>query len=114
MESANARLRIAVLAGGDSSERAVSLESGRCVQRALNQAGHSATRFDPTTMPLASIDWTTFDACFIALHGGAGEDGRIQQQLQELGVRELMPSSFLQPHVERLGQARQTQLSQDG
>jgi D-alanine-D-alanine ligase len=42
--------------------------------------------FDPAAIDLTQIPWSRFDACFIALHGGAGEDGRVQKQLESLGV----------------------------
>jgi D-alanine-D-alanine ligase len=79
-------MSIALLAGGDSAERSVSLNSGREVAAALTAAGHRVEWFDPAVAPLAEIPWPEFDACFLALHGGAGEDGRIQQQLDDLGV----------------------------
>jgi D-alanine-D-alanine ligase len=78
--------RIAVLAGGDSAERQVSLASGACVAAALGTAGHTVKVFDPADCDLADIPWGEFDACFIALHGGAGEDGRIQRRLELLKV----------------------------
>jgi len=74
-------LRVAVLAGGDSSEREVSLASGSQVAGALRTAGHQVDLLDPAAADLAGLDWSRFDGCFLALHGGAGEDGRIQQQL---------------------------------
>ena len=78
--------RVAVLAGGDSAEREISLASGRNVARALERAGHTVVVIDPARQELPNLDWRRFDACFIALHGGAGEDGRVQQQLEDLGV----------------------------
>jgi D-alanine-D-alanine ligase len=78
--------RIAILAGGDSAERSVSLASGECVAAALEAAGHAIDLFDPARIDLADIPWAEFDACFIALHGGAGEDGRIQRRLELLKV----------------------------
>jgi D-alanine-D-alanine ligase len=78
--------RIAVLAGGDSPERAVSQRSGAGVAAALQSAGHTTALVDPARIPLASVDWSQFDAAFIALHGGAGEDGRVQAELAQLGV----------------------------
>ncbi|SFH71928.1 D-alanine--D-alanine ligase family protein [Planctomicrobium piriforme] len=78
--------RVAVLAGGTSAERDVSLESGKSVSTALRQAGHQVTVIDPRDVPVASIDWKSFDVAFLALHGTFGEDGEIQQQLDELGV----------------------------
>lgn len=79
-------LEIAVLAGGESAERSVSLASGAAVKAALQSAGHRPTRLDPAACPLDAVDWCRFDACFIALHGGAGEDGRIQCRLERLDV----------------------------
>ncbi|NIP85161.1 MAG: D-alanine--D-alanine ligase [Planctomycetales bacterium] len=77
---------IAVLAGGNSAEREISLASGQRVAEALEEAGHQVARFDPEDVDLFGINWNQFDACFIVLHGGAGEDGRVQLQLEELGV----------------------------
>ncbi|MFZ5831884.1 MAG: D-alanine--D-alanine ligase family protein [Planctomycetota bacterium] len=79
-------LRVALLAGGDSAEREVSLRSGRQVLPALKRAGHFAELFDPAERPLDAVPWWRFDAAFLALHGGAGEDGRVQQWLEECGV----------------------------
>lgn len=78
--------RIAVLAGGDSPERDISLASGDSVAAALNESGYLAKIFDPAASDLAGIPWSEFDACFVALHGGAGEDGRIQRRLELLKV----------------------------
>jgi D-alanine-D-alanine ligase len=79
-------LRIAVLAGGSSAEREVSLRSGAAVAEALEVAGHAVNVFDPVTIALDQISWAEFDLAFIALHGGAGEDGRVQAELASLGV----------------------------
>jgi len=79
-------LRIAVLAGGRSAEREVSLRSGAAVAEALELAGHTVRVFDPATIALHQISWAKFDLAFIALHGGAGEDGRVQTELASLGV----------------------------
>jgi D-alanine-D-alanine ligase len=79
-------LRVVVLAGGDSAEREISLASGRAVVDALTTAGHQPHWIDPASRDLANLAWSDFDACFIALHGGAGEDGRIQAQLDSLGI----------------------------
>src|SRR5262249_21147151 len=79
-------LRVVVLAGGRSAEREVSLRSGAAVQAALAAAGHDAVLRDPAWRKLESLDWPSVDACFVALHGGEGEDGRVQQQLERLGV----------------------------
>ncbi len=79
-------LRVVVLAGGNSAEREVSLRSGAAVAEALEATGHRVTAIDPAQTPLTEIDWQAHDVCFIALHGGAGEDGRVQQDLENLGV----------------------------
>jgi D-alanine-D-alanine ligase len=79
-------LRIAVLAGGDSAERAVSLRSGNGVAAALVSAGHAVTLIDPAECALEQLDWSPYDACFLALHGGPGEDGTVQRALARLGV----------------------------
>lgn len=85
-EPRGSQLRVAVLAGGDSAERAVSQRSGLGVTSALEAGGHLATLIDPAVQPLDEVDWTSYDACFIALHGGAGEDGRVQAELARLNV----------------------------
>lgn len=80
-------LRLAVLSGGDSPERSISLQSGRAVLRALRENGHRVTDIDPQRQPVDTVSWSDFDAAFIALHGTYGEDGQLQQQLDALGVR---------------------------
>ncbi len=84
---AKLRQRVAVLHGGSSAEREISLRSGESVARALNVGGHHAERIDTAVTPLTSIDWSNFDLAFIALHGTGGEDGTIQQELDRIGVR---------------------------
>jgi D-alanine-D-alanine ligase len=79
-------LRVIVLAGGISPEREVSIASGAQVVKALLTAGHRVAVVDTAEIDLAEVDFGPFDACFLALHGGAGEDGHIQRQLQQLGV----------------------------
>ncbi|HUY92320.1 MAG TPA: D-alanine--D-alanine ligase [Pirellulales bacterium] len=83
---ASSPLRVALLAGGDSPERDVSLASGRQVAAALAKRGHIVAAFDPAEIRLSDICWGRYDICFIALHGGAGEDGRLQAELEELVV----------------------------
>ncbi len=83
--SENAR-RIALLAGGDSAEREISLASGQQVAIALALAGYEPVLIDPAEIELDAIDWPSFDVCFIALHGGAGEDGRVQRQLERWNI----------------------------
>lgn len=72
---------IAVLLGGESTEREVSLASGRTVVKALVRAGYLTYPIDPLHSAVEEVDWQRFDVCFIALHGGAGEDGRMQHFL---------------------------------
>src|SRR5207249_8847404 len=82
-----APMRIAVLAGGPSLEREVSLRSGHRVTAALSGRGHDATVLDPAEVALAeAVAGGGYDACYIALHGKAGEDGAVQRLLELLGV----------------------------
>lgn len=79
-------LRIAVLLGGDSAEREISLQSGSAVAAALKQQGHTVTPIDPAEVDLESYDWSGIDVAFIALHGTFGEDGGVQTLLEQLAV----------------------------
>ena len=79
-------LRIAVLAGGKSRERNISLESGDAVAKGLSERGHIVTRIDPAQIELTTLDWTGYDVAFLALHGTFGEDGHVQQILEEAGI----------------------------
>ncbi|HTU27154.1 MAG TPA: ATP-grasp domain-containing protein [Pirellulales bacterium] len=123
-----ARLRIAVLAGGQSAERGVSLASGQHVAESLARLGHWVVGIDPVDSPwdesewdelhaaehgrvavnlpaidpancrflaarLRDVDWSAIDACFLALHGGAGEDGRVQRFFEELRIPFTGPGS---------------------
>lgn len=81
-----APLRIAVLAGGVSAEREVSLESGVNVAAALCDRGHLVTSIDPAEIPIQETDWNRFDVAFLALHGTFGEDGQVQKLLEEAGI----------------------------
>ncbi len=78
-------LRITVLAGGDSAEREVSLESGACVAHALRERGHNVLLFDPARRALNEIACDT-DVVFPMLHGTGGEDGILQQSLDQLRI----------------------------
>ncbi len=84
-ETSADRLRIVVLAGGDSAEREVSLESGRNVADALQQRGHQVQLLDPAKSPLSSIAADT-DIVLPMLHGTGAEDGVLQTQLDQLGI----------------------------
>ena len=79
-------LRVAVLAGGDSAERLVSLESGAAVAEALRSRGHRVVVIDPAGIPLADIAWQEHDVAFLALHGRFGEDGQVQTLLEQIGI----------------------------
>jgi D-alanine-D-alanine ligase len=78
------RLRVTVMLGGPSSEREVSLRSGQAVASALRSLGHDVLELDPLD-PNWKLPERT-GVVFLALHGTYGEDGAVQQRLEELGV----------------------------
>ena len=78
--------KVAVLLGGSSAERAVSLMSGNGVLQALRSKGVDAHAFDPTERDLGDLKREGFARCFIALHGRHGEDGTVQGALEMLGI----------------------------
>jgi len=78
--------RVAVLMGGSSAEREISLLTGNAVLEALVARGVQATAFDPRELPLTELVATGCDRVFIALHGPGGEDGAVQGALEWLGV----------------------------
>jgi D-alanine-D-alanine ligase len=78
--------RVAVLFGGDSSEREISLLSGNAVLEALKLRGVDAHAFDPRDAALAELLAQRFERVWIALHGPGGEDGTLQGALEYLGV----------------------------
>ncbi|WP_417284635.1 D-alanine--D-alanine ligase [Comamonas sp.] len=78
--------KVAVLMGGRSSEREVSLMSGTGVLAALQSKGVDAHKFDPAEQGLDQLKVQGFDRCFIALHGRFGEDGTVQGALELLGI----------------------------
>src|SRR6202163_3192992 len=77
---------VAVLVGGDSSEREISLLSGNAVLDALKRRGVDAHAFDPRDTALSDLIARRFDRVWIALHGPGGEDGTLQGALEYLGV----------------------------
>lgn len=79
--------KVAVLMGGFSSERQVSLDSGRAVLAALREKGVDAHAFDPKETPLGGLKTQGFDCAFNILHGIFGEDGTVQGALEALGIR---------------------------
>ncbi len=89
--------RVAVLCGGDSREREVSLRSGKAVADALNEAGFYADMID--LLRLEEADRVKgYDGAFIAMHGDWGEDGRLQARLSEMGI----PYTGSGPHASAL------------
>jgi D-alanine-D-alanine ligase len=83
----NRKLTVALLAGGKSAERDVSLASGDQVFEALDKSKYNIVRYDPASdLPLLAKEATTIDAALIILHGRMGEDGTIQGMLESLGI----------------------------
>jgi len=78
--------RVAVLMGGTSSERAVSLDSGRNVLQALQARGVDAQSIDGVPALITALAAKRFDRVFNILHGGDGENGVVQGLMQALGV----------------------------
>lgn len=84
--SAHSFGKVAVLMGGRSAEREVSLMSGAGVLKALQSQGVDAHAFDPAERDLSELKKKGFKRCFIALHGRYGEDGTVQGALELLGL----------------------------
>ena len=78
--------KVAVLMGGVSAEREISMLSGGGVLRALCSQGVDAHAFDPAVRDLGELKKEGFARCFIALHGRFGEDGTVQGALELLGI----------------------------
>jgi len=78
--------KVAVMFGGKSAERDVSINSGNAVLRALQAQGVDAHAFDPKTQPLHQLTEQGFARVFIVLHGRGGEDGTMQGALDTLGL----------------------------
>ena len=79
-------MKVAVLLGGKSAEREVSLKSGAMVLAALRRKGIDAHPFDPSGKSIENLTKEKFDKVFIALHGRFGEDGTVQGVLEWLGI----------------------------
>lgn len=79
--------KVAVLFGGISAEREVSLNSGRCVLQGLHDAGIDAHPFDLSERPFIALREEGFVRAFNVLHGGYGENGQIQGALDFFGIR---------------------------
>ena len=89
---------VAVLMGGWSEERPVSLNSGQCAQEALHERGVKASAVDVQRDTLPGLEEQGFDRCFMALHGIGGEDGEVQQALEAMAL----PYSGSGPEASRL------------
>jgi D-alanine-D-alanine ligase len=88
-------MRVAVLAGGRTPERDVSLRSGHRVLTALTERAHDAWIIDPAEAPLAeALEERTPDICWLSLHGKEGEDGTVQRLLDLLGRAYTGTSAF--------------------
>ena len=79
-------MKVAVLMGGRSAEREISLMSGEGVLKALRARSVDAHAFDPAARDLSELKREGFARCFIVLHGRGGEDGTLQGALELLGI----------------------------
>ena len=86
MTKALKQQKIAVLLGGTSAEREVSLNSGAAVLAALQSQGFDAHPIDPKEFPVATLKEQGFDRVFNILHGRGGEDGTMQGLLEQIGL----------------------------
>jgi D-alanine-D-alanine ligase len=93
------KLKVAVLMGGLSSEREVSLKSGKAVAAGLAEAGHEAIPYDVTDPLLPGLREIAPDVAFVALHGTYGEDGTVQLILDNMGI----PYTGSGPEASRMG-----------
>lgn len=84
MSNASKFGKVAVLLGGKSAEREVSLDSGKAVLEALVRSGVNAEAFDPQQQSVTEL--VHYDRAFIVLHGRGGEDGQIQGTLEWLNI----------------------------
>ncbi|MHC4185947.1 MAG: D-alanine--D-alanine ligase family protein, partial [Planctomycetota bacterium] len=80
---ANGRLKVAVLMGGVGEERDISIQSGNCITQALKEAGLNVVSIDIHPDNIHVLDQADVDVFFIALHGKFGEDGQLQQILED-------------------------------
>jgi D-alanine-D-alanine ligase len=85
-ESMQKKAKVAVVMGGSSAEREISIKTGSGVMRALQSLGYDAQSLDYDARFVDAIREVAPDAVFIALHGAGGEDGQIQALLEYLGI----------------------------
>lgn len=83
MDNENSKIKVAVLSGGIGHERAVSVESGKCISKALAEAGFNVVTSDIRPDYMDILDDSSIDCFFLALHGEFGEDGKLQQILED-------------------------------
>ena len=86
MNIATSNLKVAVLMGGISEERDISIQSGNCVAAALREAGVNVVTADIQPDNLGILKDSSIDVFFVALHGRFGEDGQLQQILEDRGL----------------------------
>ncbi len=79
-------MKVAVLMGGIGQERDISIQSGQCVAQALKEAGLNVVPADIQPDNMSILEDSDIDVFFIALHGRFGEDGQIQQILEDKGL----------------------------
>lgn len=79
-------LKVAVLMGGIGEERDISIQSGRCVAQALKEAGSNVITADICPDNMSIIENSDINVFFVALHGRFGEDGQLQQILEDKGL----------------------------
>lgn len=101
-------LRIALLMGGTSTEREVSLNSGKAVLASLERIGHKVIPIDVLDNDIRELDNVRPDFAFICLHGGAGEDGTVQSRLETLKI----PYSGSGPIASRLAMDKELSKSE--
>ncbi len=86
MKIVDSKIKAAVLMGGIGQERDISIQSGSCVAKALKEAGVDVVTSDISPDKLDILDDSSIDVFFIALHGKFGEDGQLQQIMEEKGL----------------------------
>ena len=85
-ESMQKKAKVAVVMGGSSAEREISVKTGSGVMRALQSLGYDAQSLDYDTRFIDAIRDVAPDVVFVALHGPGGEDGHVQALLEYLGI----------------------------
>lgn len=78
--------KVAVLMGGNTPEREISLISGRAILESLQKSGIDAYAFDPAEKPLQHLQSDGYARAFVIIHGKGGEDGKLQGALEYLGI----------------------------